>query len=220
MVMIPAIKICGLSEPETLAAAVAAGASHVGFMLFPPSPRHVGIEPLAALTRLVPPHVKTVLVTVDADDALLAGALSAARIDVIQLHGQESPARIAAVRANMGREVWAARGIRDAADLAATRDYEAVADLLLFDAKAPTPPTGGAAALPGGNGLRFDWRILDGYRGRAPWGLSGGLDAASVAEAIVRTRPSLVDVSSGVEQARGIKSPEKIRAFIAAARGQ
>ena len=218
--MVTAIKICGLSEPETLGAAIAGGATHVGLMHYAPSPRHVAIEKLGALTARVPDSVRSVLVTVDADDALLEALLASAKIDVLQLHGSETPQRVAAVRARFGKPVWAARGIRDVADLAATRPFEAVADLLLFDAKAPTPPPGSAAALPGGNGLRFDWRLLEGYRGSLPWGLSGGLDAASVADAIARTRPSLVDVSSGVESARGVKSAEKIRAFIASSRGQ
>jgi phosphoribosylanthranilate isomerase len=122
---------------------------------------------------------------------------------------------VAAVKARFGRETWLARGIRDNADLAATRPYESIADLLLFDAKAPTPRPGGDA-LPGGNGLRFDWRLLEGYRALGPWGLSGGLDAGSVAEAITRTRPSLVDVSSGVESAPGVKSVARIRAFVEA----
>jgi phosphoribosylanthranilate isomerase len=215
MVMTPHIKICGLKAPDTLGAAITAGASHVGFVLFPKSPRHLALEQLSALTRLVPPAIKNVIVTVDADDALLGAALEAGRIDVIQLHGAETPARVAAVKARFGRETWLARGIRDAADLAATRPFESIADLLLFDAKAPTPAPGGDA-LPGGNGLRFDWRLLGGYRANVPWGLSGGLDADSVAGAVRSTRPSLVDVSSGVEVAPGVKSASKIRAFVEA----
>jgi phosphoribosylanthranilate isomerase len=215
--MTPDVKICGLSTAETLGAAIDAGASHVGFVMFPKSPRHVSFEQLGALTALVPAQIKTVIVTVDADDALLAAALAAGRLDVIQLHGHESPERTAAVKSRFGRETWVARGIGTAADLAATRRFETVADLLLFDAKAPKPPPGGDM-LPGGNGLRFDWRLLVGYKAALPWGLSGGLDAASVAEAIVSTRPSLVDVSSGVESAPGVKSATKIRAFVDASR--
>ncbi len=215
--MTPAIKICGLSTPDTVGAAITAGASHVGFVLFPKSPRHVELAQLGALTAIVPPHIKTVIVTVDAEDALIGAALAAGRIDVVQLHGQETPARVAAVKSRFGRETWVARGISTAADLAATRPFEAVADLLLFDAKAPTSPLGGDM-LPGGNGLRFDWRLLEGYRAALPWGLSGGLDAASVGQAIRSTQPSLVDVSSGVETSLGVKSIIKIQAFVDASK--
>ncbi len=213
--MVTSIKICGLSSLDTLGAAIAAGASHVGFVLFPKSPRHVELAQLAALTHAVPQAIKTVIVTVDAEDEQLAAALEAGRIDIIQLHGSETPARVAAVKARFGRETWLARGIRDAGDLAVTRPYEDVADLLLFDAKAPTPAPGGTV-LPGGNGVRFDWRLLDGYQAARPWGLSGGLDATSVVEAVRRIRPSLVDVSSGVESAPGVKSATKIQAFVEA----
>lgn len=203
-------KICGLSTPDTLDAAVASGASHVGFVFFPPSPRNVAPDRAAALARRVPAHVAKVGVFVDPDDALIDRAIAAARLDALQLH-KTSPARAAAIRQRTGREVWAAVAIKTRADLDAARGFAGAADRILYDAKTPDD-----AALPGGMGLRFDWRLLDGVRHPLPWALSGGLDAGNVAEAIGRTGARLVDVSSGVESAPGVKDAAKIAAFLAA----
>lgn len=204
------IKICGLSTRETVAAAVGAGASHLGFNFFAPSPRYVTPDQARSLGGDLPARVVRVGVFVDPDDALLDAA--APGLDVIQLHGSESAARRAAVRRRHGLPVWHAAGVATREDIAA-----AVAagggDLLLFDAKAPK-----GSALPGGNGVRFDWRLLAGLAPEGRWGLSGGLDATSVGEAIRFARPPLVDVSSGVEDAPGMKSVSKIKAFIAAVR--
>ncbi|QYE35304.1 phosphoribosylanthranilate isomerase [Polymorphobacter sp. PAMC 29334] len=205
------IKICGLSTPEAIDAAVGGGASHVGFVFFAASPRNVDPDRASALGQRVPSHVTRVGVFVDPDDALLDR--TAAGLDAIQLHGRETPARVAEVRRRYGRPVWRGVGVASRDDIdAAVAAFGGTADRLLFDAKAPR-----GAALPGGNGLRFDWRLLDRV-GRACWGLSGGLDAGSVAEAVRTAHPSLVDVSSGVEDEPGVKSVAKIKAFIAAAR--
>ena len=205
------IKICGLSTPEAIDAAVGAGASHVGFVFFPASPRNVAPDRAAALGQRVPSHVTRVGVFVDPDDALLDRTVPG--LDVIQLHGRETPARVAEVRRRYGRPVWRGVGVASRDDIdAAVAAFGGTADRLLFDAKAPR-----GADLPGGNGLRFDWRLLDRV-GCACCGLSGGLDAESVAEAVRTAHPSLVDVSSGVEDEPGVKSVAKIKAFIAAAR--
>jgi len=205
-----AAKICGLSTPDTLAAAIAGGASHVGFVFFPPSPRNVTADRAAALAARVPGHVAKVGVFVDPDDALVDAALAAARLDAIQLH-KTAPARAAALRGRTGREVWAAVAVKTRADLDAAHGYAGAADRILYDAKVPDD-----AAHPGGMGLRFDWRLLDGFRHPLPWALSGGLDPANVAEAIRRTGARLVDVSSGVESAPGVKDVDKIAAFLRA----
>lgn len=206
------IKICGLSTPNTLDAAVGAGATHIGFVFFARSPRNLSPENAAGLAARVPAHVRRVGVFVDPDDALLDAAMPA--LDIIQLHGTEGIDRAAAIRARYRRPLWRAAGVASAADIrAANGSARGVCDLLLLDAKAPT-----SAPLPGGNGLRFDWRLVEAARPDLPWGLSGGLDATNVGEAIRGCGPALVDVSSGVEDAPGIKSAAKIRAFIAAVR--
>ena len=204
-------KICGLSEPLTLDAAVAGGAAYVGFVFFPKSPRNVAPDQAAALAGRVPGHVGRVGVFVDPDDELVLRAVAAGRLDAIQLHGGESPARVVAVKALTGKQVWKAIPVRTGADIDAAAAHAGAADLLLFDAK---PPKG--ADLPGGLGLRFDWRLLAGYRTVSRWGLSGGLDASNVAQAIGITAARLVDVSSGVESAPGVKSVERIEAFLKA----
>jgi phosphoribosylanthranilate isomerase len=203
-------KICGLSTPETLAAAIAGGASHVGFVFFPSSPRNVTPDQAAALAAAVPDHVAKVGVFVDPDDALIDAALAAGRLDALQLH-KTAPARAAALRQRTKREIWAAVPVKTRADLDVARHYDGAADRILYDAKTPD-----GAALPGGMGLRFDWRLLDGFRHPLPWALSGGLDSGNVAEAIARTGARLVDVSSRVETAPGIKDADKIVAFLRA----
>lgn len=203
-------KICGLSTPETLAAAVSGGASHVGFVFFPPSPRHLALDQAASLSRQVPSHVAKVGVFVDPDDGLVDAAIAAAGLDALQVH-KTAPARAAAIRQRTGRDIWAAVAVKTRSDLDVARLYAGAADRILYDAKTPDD-----AALPGGMGLRFDWSLLAGHRHSLPWALSGGLDAANVAEAIARTGARLVDVSSGVETAPGVKDTARITAFLKA----
>ena len=204
-------KICGLSTPDTLDAALRGGASHIGLVFFAPSPRNLSYDAAAELAARVPDHVGKVGVFVDPDDETLERATAAAGLDVFQLHST-APAPVAAIRARFGRETWAAVAIKTRADLEGARAHAGAADRILYDAK--TPP---GAALPGGMGVRFDWALLDGFRHPAPWGLSGGLEPASVADAIRRTGAPLVDVSSGVERAPGVKEVDKIAAFLRAA---
>lgn len=201
-------KICGLTTADTLDAAVAGGASHVGFVFFPPSPRGLSFERAGMLAARVPAHVARVGVFVDPDEETLERAVVAGRLDVVQLH-KVTPQRTAAVRARFGLETWAALPVRTRADLDTAAAYRGAADRLLYDAKTPE------GALPGGMGLRFDWALLDGFRHPLPWALSGGLDAQNVAEAIQRTGAELVDVSSGVESAPGVKDVTRIKAFLA-----
>ncbi|HKX23003.1 MAG TPA: phosphoribosylanthranilate isomerase [Rhizorhapis sp.] len=203
-----AIKICGLSTPETIDAAIKAGASHIGMVFFPKSPRNVDFERAAALAARVPGHVRRVGVFVDADDELLARAVAAGKLDALQLHGKESPERAAAIRARHSSEVWKAISVKSRADFDQGHSFGGAADMLLYDAKTPE-----GAALPGGMGVRFDWRLLLDFRHSLPWGLSGGLDAGNVRDAIATTAAPLVDVSSGVESAPGIKDVDKIAAF-------
>jgi phosphoribosylanthranilate isomerase len=206
------VKICGVTTPEALVATLSAGADAVGFVFFPPSPRALSLELAAGLAGRAP-HLTKVGLFVDADDALLDSAVAAGRLGALQLQGAETPARVAALRARFGIPVWKAVGVKTAADIRlAERDF-AGADLLLLDAKAPE-----GATLPGGNGLRFDWRILADARPRMPWALAGGLTLETVAEAIRRTGAPMVDVSSGVEDAPGAKNLAKIAAFVEAAR--
>lgn len=203
-----AIKICGLSTPDTVDAAVKHGASHVGFVIFPQSPRHVGFGRLSSLASRVPDHVRKVAVLVDPDDALLDQIAASGMIDILQFHGKETPQRIASIRPRFGLESWKALSVKTAADLGKDADYKQSADFILFDAKTPE-----GASLPGGMGVRFDWTLLHAYRPVLPWGLSGGLDPDSVREAVTITKTTLVDVSSGVESAPGIKDVDKIAAF-------
>ena len=203
-------KICGLTTPATLDAAVAGGASHVGFVFFRPSPRHLAFARAGALAARTPDRVGKVGVFVDPDDALLDAAVAAARLDAVQLHNVV-PARIAAIRARLGIETWAAVAVKTRRDLDAAAEVAGAADRIVYDAK--TPP---GAPLPGGMGVRFDWTLLDGVRHPRPWILSGGLDAGNVGEAIARTGATLVDVSSSVEIAAGIKDAALIGAFLQA----
>ncbi|GJE26364.1 phosphoribosylanthranilate isomerase [Methylobacterium organophilum] len=208
------VKICGLSTEATLDAALAAGADLVGLVHFPKSPRHVDLDRARALAERARGRAERVVLLVDPDDALLAAVVERVAPDVIQLHGHETPARVAAIRARFGRPVMKALGIATAADLAGLPAYAAVADRLLLDAKPPAD-----ADRPGGNGLAFDWSLIERAELAPGTMLSGGLTPESVAEALARTRLRAVDVSSGVETSPGIKCPDRIAAFIRAARG-
>jgi len=204
-------KICGLSTPQTLDAAIAGRASHVGFVFFAKSPRNVDADRAAQLAARTPDHVARVGVFVDPDDALLERMVPAARLAAIQLHGDETPDRAAAIRARFGVETWKAVPVRTRADLDKARLYRSAADRIVYDAKTPV-----GADLPGGMGLRFDWKLLDGFMHPLPWILSGGLDAANLNEAVATTSARHVDVSSGVESAPGVKDVDKIAAFLQA----
>ena len=207
------IKICGLKTPEALDVALEAGADLVGFVFFAPSPRHLGVEAARALGKRVRGRAQKVALSVDAGDDELAASIEALEPDLLQLHGRETPERVATVRERFGLPVMKALPIAERADLAAIRRYDAVADRLIFDARAEL-----AATRPGGLGKPFDWRLLEKLQTRVPFMLSGGLDALNVADALRITAAPGVDVSSGVERAPGEKDPDKIRAFIAAAR--
>jgi phosphoribosylanthranilate isomerase len=209
------VKICGLKTPETVAAALAGGASHVGFVFFPKSPRYLTPAAAAPLADLVRGKAKIVALTVDASDALLAEIVETVRPDILQVHGSETPERCGEIRARFGRPVMKAVKIADADDLAPLASYVPHVDLFLFDAKAPKTL---ANALPGGNGISFDWKLIAGLDPGRPFMLSGGLDPQNVAEAIRLTGARMVDVSSGVESAPGVKDTARIAAFLAAAR--
>jgi phosphoribosylanthranilate isomerase len=207
------IKICGLSSHETIAAAAEAGASHVGLVHFEPSPRHVSLDDAARLRASVPAGVKVVLLLVDPDADLVARAADTIRPDVIQFHGKETPDAIAAFREISATEIWKALPVRSAETLAGAAKYAGIVDRLLFDA----PPPSAASVLPGGNGVGFDWSLLKGHEHRVPWGLAGGLNPGNVADAVRVTGASLVDASSGLESAPGVKDVDRIAAFCKAA---
>jgi phosphoribosylanthranilate isomerase len=207
------VKICGLSTPETLDVAVDAGADMVGFVFFPPSPRHLGLDTARALGKHVRRRAVKVALTVDADDATLADIVEALQPDILQLHGRETVARLRDIKQKFGLQVMKALAVETAADLASLPLYAAVADRILFDARAPKEAT-----RPGGLGAVFDWHVLENLDLELPFMVSGGLNADNVAEAVRATRAGGVDVSSGVEHAPGIKDPEMIRNFIRAAR--
>ena len=209
-----AAKICGLSTEAAVAAAVAEGAAFVGFNFYPLSPRAVTAEKAAELCAGVPRNVARVGIFVDADDDAIRVVLDAAPIDILQFHGSESPARVADAKARFARPVMKAVSIAGPEDVAASTRYEDVADMLLFDAKPPRRPD----ALPGGNGLAFDWGLIAGRSWWRPWMLSGGLSAKLLPEAIRISGAKMVDVSSGVESRPGVKDIGKIRAFMATAR--
>jgi phosphoribosylanthranilate isomerase len=206
------VKICGLTDPAGVAAAVQAGATYVGFVFFPKSPRNVTLDQARALALDVPMGVAKVALVVDADDATLDALLAQVPIDMLQLHGHESPARVTEIRTRYGLPVMKAVGVADADDLVQIDIYGRVADQLLIDAKPPRD-----AALPGGNGLSFDWRLIAGRDWACPWMLAGGLTPANVAHAVALTGARQVDVSSGVESAPGVKDAARIVAFVAAA---
>ena len=202
-------KICGLKTPETIAAAVDAGAAYIGFNFFPKSPRSVPFALARELAVEVPPGVAKVGLLVDPDDAGLAAVLDHVPLDIIQLHGSETPERVTEIRASIGLPVMKAIGIAEAEDAEKIDTYARVADMLLIDAK---PPKDGV--LPGGNGVAFDWRLIANRRWSLPWMLAGGLTSDNLAEAIALTGATQVDVSSGVESAPGVKDVARIRAFL------
>jgi len=205
------IKICGLSTPETLDAAIAAGATHVGLNLYPPSPRYITIEQAMKLRVRVPREVKVVLVVVNEQPQPLMEAVNAVRPDVVQFHGSESAEWLAVLKQAGAKEIWKAIGVKDADGLERAKRFKGAADKLLYDAP--------AQKLPGGTGLAIDWSLFSGFKHELPWGLAGGLSPDNVAEAIRATGAPLVDCSSGVETAPGVKDVDKIRAFCQAARG-
>ena len=204
-------KICGLKTPEALLAATDAGAAYVGLNFFKKSPRSVSIEQARDLAIEVPMGIAKVGLVVDPDDATLQAIVDVVPLDIIQLHGSETPERVAQVRAKFGLPVMKAVGIAGASDVEKIDRYSSVADLLLIDAK---PPKDGP--LPGGNGVTFDWRLIANRRWSLPWMLAGGLTADNVAEAIALTGATQVDVSSGVESAPGVKDAARIKAFLEA----
>ncbi len=202
------VKICGITTPEALDAAVMAGASHIGFNFFSKSPRYIDPEKAAALVRRMPAHVTPVALAVNEDKALIEALRLITGIKTVQLHGDENPA----FAASLGGEVWKAIPIKSRDDLALAAHYRGAVSRILYDAK---PPKG--ADLPGGTGMRIDWTLFDGLAHPLPWALAGGLDAGNVAEAIARTTATFVDVSSGIESAPGVKDVDKIAAFLKAA---
>ncbi len=207
------VKICGLKTPEALDAALEAGADMVGFVFFPPSPRHLGFEAARALGERVQGRAKKVALSVDAHDADLGQFIEALQPDMLQLHGTETTERVSTVRSRFGLPVMKALPIEQRSDLSPVHLYANVSDWILFDARAPREAT-----RPGGLGKTFDWRLLENLTLTVPFMLSGGLDARNVAEAVRMTRPQAVDVSSGVERAPGEKDSDKIREFVRAAR--
>jgi phosphoribosylanthranilate isomerase len=210
------IKICGLRTEEALAAALAGGASYVGFIFFPKSPRNIEPAEAGRLRRLARGKAKAVAVTVDADNKALDAIVEAVAPDMLQLHGSESPLRVKEIKVRYGLSVMKALPVRETTDLGRVLDYASVADRLLFDAKPPK-----SAELPGGNGVAFDWRLLAGVDPAIGYMLSGGLNAANIAEALSVARPAGIDISSGVESAPGVKDARLIEAFfraVAAAR--
>lgn len=204
-------KICGLSTLDSVAAAVSGGAGFIGFVFFPPSPRYVAPGEAAVLSRAVPPTVTTVGLFVDASDDVIAETLRTVSLDMLQLHGNESPDRVRGLGDRFGLETMKAIKVESAADVEAASGYDESADWLLFDAKAPRDMEG---ALPGGNAVTFDWRLLRGWSRERPWMLSGGLDANNVSEAASISGAVVVDVSSGVEDRPGNKNPRLIERFL------
>lgn len=207
------VKICGLRDVPMMQAAVEAGASYVGLVFFPKSPRNVTVDQAAEIAAEVPVGVAKVALVVNADDAQLDALLDQVPLDILQLHGVESPARVAEVRARYGLPVMKAVGVGSSDDLSQLDAYAQVADQVLVDTK---PPKG--ADRPGGNGTRFDWRLIAGRRWPVPWMLAGGLTPENVAEAVAITGAKQLDLSSAVESAPGVKDPALMQAFMAAVR--
>lgn len=208
----PAIKICGLNSVASVEAAIRNRADFAGFVFFPPSPRHLSLTTAAALAATAEARITRVGLFVDADDATLGDAVTAARLDVLQLHGKETPARAAELKARFGLPVWKALSVASAEDVARAAAYAGAVDLVLFDAKTPK------GTLPGGMGLSFDWSLVAHWRGPVAWGLAGGLTPANIAEAVRLTGAALVDTSSGVESAPGVKDEGLIADFCRAVR--
>jgi len=207
------IKICGLKTDEAMAAALAGGASHVGFIFFAKSPRYVEPAEAGRLRQAAIGKAKAVAVTVDADDAFLDEIVEKMRPDMLQLHGAETPARVAEVKARYGLPVMKVFSVSEAADLERIKPFVGIADRFMFDAK---PPKG--SQLPGGNGVAFDWRILAGLDAGLDYMLSGGLNAANIGDALRSANPPAIDISSGVESAPGVKDPALIEQFFRAVR--
>jgi phosphoribosylanthranilate isomerase len=207
------VKICGLNSPDALDAALDAGADLTGFVFFKPSPRHIGFDTARALASRVKNRAKKVALTVDANDAIFERIVETLRPDMLQLHGHETPGRVSDLKKRYGLPVMKALPVETKLDLKLIADYAAVADWLLFDARAPREAT-----RPGGLGKPFEWTLLQNVDSAIPFMLSGGLDAENVAEALAITGATGVDVSSGVERSPGVKDPEKIRAFVRLAR--
>ncbi len=208
------VKICGLKTHQSVAAAVDAGAAYLGFVFFPKSSRNIDIKTAADLARAVPAGICKVALVVNANDHALDALLAAVPVDMLQLHGAESPERVAEIKQRFGLPIMKAVGIADESDLFKLDEYARLVEQLLVDAK---PPKG--YGLPGGNGLAFDWRLIAHQKWRVPWMLAGGLTPANVAEAVRLTGAEMVDVSSGVESAAGVKDLDKIAAFVKAAKG-
>jgi phosphoribosylanthranilate isomerase len=206
----PEIKICGLSTPEAVDAAVAARATHIGLVHYPPSPRHVTLEQAARLRVRVPREVKVVLLLVNEQPVPTLQAIEAVKPDVVQFHGSETPQWLALLKQGGAKELWKAIGVRNAEALENARRFKGAADRLVYDAP--------AQKAPGGQGLAVDWSLFQGFRHEMPWALAGGLTPDNVAEAIRVTGAPLVDASSGLESAPGVKDVDKIVAFCAAAR--
>lgn len=209
--MHPEIKICGLKTEPALNAALNGGASHVGFIFFPKSPRNIDPQAAGRLRDAARGRAKTVAVTVDADDSLLDRIMREMQPDMMQLHGKETPGRVGDVKRRLGLPVIKALSVSTAEDITRARDYASIADRILFDAKPPKN-----AELPGGNGITFDWSLLRGVSAELDYFLSGGLNAGNVAEALRIARPAAIDISSGVESAPGVKDVELIRGFFEA----
>lgn len=209
------VKICGLRSRADLAAAASCGATYGGLVFFPPSPRHLSLADARWMAADRPEGLALVALTVNASDEMLEEIVEAIPIDIFQLHGSEAPERVAAVREKFKKPVMKAVGVADEGDLDGLPDYADVVDMLLLDARPPRN-----AILPGGNGVAFDWRLIQGREWPAPWLLAGGLTADNVAEAIRLTGADQVDVSSGVERARGIKDPALMAAFVKAAQAR
>lgn len=207
------VKICGLSTIETVNAAIDAGASYVGFVFYTPSPRNITIEKAAELAEIVQDKALKVGVFVNPDDALLTNVLKAVDLDIIQLHGNETVERVLYIRNRFSKIVMKAFSISSVSDISRAREYETKVDMLLFDAKAPLEMDD---ALPGGNGVAFDWKLISGYQWHVPWMLSGGLDNKNILDAIKISGAKIVDVSSGVETEPGEKDKKKIKSFIKA----
>lgn len=206
--MPPLVKICGLSTPDSILAALQGGASHIGLVHFEKSPRHVTLAEAAKLRTVVGDKAKVAVLLVNASPALVGEVLASVAPDIIQFHGAETPEFLAQVKAQSQVEIWKAMGVKSRDDLISAEKYQGVADLMLYDAP--------ARALPGGNGTRFDWSLLSGHRHIMNWGIAGGLSPANVADAIAQTKAPLVDVSSGVESQAGVKDVDKIAAFLKA----